>query len=113
MQEITIEKLNESFYMARELLEAGELSATKKLIELYVDRVTVYKNHVDVLFKFHPDLTFDNSDDGSGRRQVSGFDTIESTSMGSGREKARPRLHQSGKGHLAGGFFIGDIPRKG
>lgn len=89
IQEITIEKLNESFYMAKELLETGELPATKKLIELYVDRVIVYNNHVDVLFKFHPDLTFDNSDDGSGRRQVSGFDTIESTSMGSGRGKTR------------------------
>lgn len=61
IREITIEKLSGSFYMARELLKAGEISATKKLVELYVDRVTVYNNHVDVLFKFHPDLTFDNS----------------------------------------------------
>jgi hypothetical protein len=53
--------------MARELLKAGELSATKKLIELCVDRVTVYKNHVDVMFKLHPDITFDNSDNVSGR----------------------------------------------
>lgn len=85
IQEITIEKLNESFFIARELLKAGELPATKKLVELYVDRVTVYNNHVDVLFKFHPDLTFDNSDDVSGRREVSECDTIESTSIGSGR----------------------------
>jgi hypothetical protein len=56
--------------MARELLKAGELSATKKLVELYVDRVTVYNDHVDVLFRFHPDLTFDNSDDANGWSEV-------------------------------------------
>lgn len=85
IQEITIEKLNESFFMARELLKTGELSATKKLVEFYVDRVTIYNNHVDVLFKFHPDLTFDNSDDVSGRREARESYTMESTSMGSGR----------------------------
>lgn len=89
IQEITVEKLNESFNMARELLEAGELSATKKLIELYVDRVIIYNNHVDVLFKFHPDLTFDNSDDVSGGSKVHESDTMESTSIGSGRGKTR------------------------
>ena len=89
IQEITIEKLTESFDMARELLKAGELSATKKLIELYVDRVTVYKNHVDVLFKFHPDITFDNSDNVSGRSEVRETYTTVSTSMGSGRGKTR------------------------
>lgn len=77
IQEITIEKLTESFDMARELLKAGELSATKKLIELYVDRVTVYKNHVDVMFKFHPDITFDNSDNVSGRGKTRLASTIK------------------------------------
>ena len=89
IQEITIEKLTESFDMARELLKAGELSATKKLIELYVDRVTVYKNHVDVMFKFHPDITFDNSDNVSGQSEVRETYTTVSTSMGSGRGKTR------------------------
>jgi len=89
IREITIDKLNESFHMARELLKTGELPAMKKLIELYVDRVTVYKNHVEVLFKFHPDLTFDNSDDVSGRRESLETDTMKSTSMGSGRGQVR------------------------
>lgn len=70
IQEITIDKLNERFYMAREFLKVGDILAIKKLVELYVDRVTVYNNHVDVLFKFHPDLTFDNSDNVSGRGKI-------------------------------------------
>jgi hypothetical protein len=49
IREITIDKLNESFHMARELLMTGELPATKKLIELYVDRVTVYNNQRNCL----------------------------------------------------------------
>lgn len=57
MHEITTEKLTDSFMQARKLLAAGKLPTTKKLIELYVDRVTVYEDHVNVTFKFHPDLT--------------------------------------------------------
>lgn len=70
IQEITYEKLSESFFIARELMNAKELSATKKLIELYIDRVTIFQNHVSVTFKFHPNLTLDNSDNGSGRGQT-------------------------------------------
>lgn len=51
-------------------MNANELSATKKLIELYIDRVTIFQNHVSVTLKFHLNLTLDNSDNGSGRGQT-------------------------------------------
>lgn len=89
IQDITIDKLTECFDMARELLKAGELTATKRLIELYIDRVTVYNSRVDVLFRFHPDINFDNSEDVSGRSEVFESYTMESTSVGSGRGKTR------------------------
>lgn len=54
--EITEEKLKDSFMQARGLLAAGKLTTTKKLIELYIDKVTVYQDHVHVAFNFHPDL---------------------------------------------------------
>lgn len=59
MFDVTIEKLTESFIMARSLLNVGKLSTIKKLIELYIDRVTVYKNHVNVSFKFHPGISIE------------------------------------------------------
>ena len=33
-----------------------KLSVVKRLIDLYVDNVIIYYNHIDVVFKFHPDL---------------------------------------------------------
>ena len=56
VKEVTIEQLRESFIKARKLLENGQLSTTKKLVELYIDRVLIFENHVEVFFNFHPDL---------------------------------------------------------
>ena len=78
IQEVTIDNLKESFSTARELLKAGNLPATKKLIELYIDTVTVYESHVNVSFKFHPNITLDNSDSGSGRGKTPLASTNES-----------------------------------
>ncbi|MPN57670.1 hypothetical protein SDC9_205364 [bioreactor metagenome] len=69
IQEVTLEKLQESFFLARELIDARTLEMTKKLVELYVGRVTIFNNYVEVLYKFHPDLSFKDSGMlcGSGR----------------------------------------------
>ena len=62
MHEVTVEELTDNFMQARQLLTSGKLTTTKKLIELYIDRVTVYEDHVNVTFKFHPDLTLPSVD---------------------------------------------------
>lgn len=57
VKEVGVEQLKESFQKARTLLESGQLSTTKKLIELYIDRVLIFESHVEVFFNVHPDLT--------------------------------------------------------
>ncbi|MDK2809188.1 MAG: site-specific recombinase, partial [Clostridiales bacterium] len=57
VKEVSVEQLKESFQKARKLLENGQLSTTKKLIEFYVDRVLIFESRVEVFFNFHPDLT--------------------------------------------------------
>jgi len=54
--ELSIEDFKKSFHNARSLMEEGKVSTTKRLIEMYVDKVVVYNDHVDVIFKFHEDL---------------------------------------------------------
>ena len=55
-----MEQLKESFQKARRLLENGQLSTTKKLVELYIDRVLIFESRVEVFFNLHPDLTLPN-----------------------------------------------------
>lgn len=56
VKEVGVEQLKESFQKARRLLENGQLSTTKKLIELYIDRVLIFESRVEVIFNLHPDL---------------------------------------------------------
>jgi site-specific DNA recombinase len=56
VKEVGVEQLKESFQKARKLLENGQLSTTKKLIELYVEKVLIFESRVEVFFNFHPDL---------------------------------------------------------
>lgn len=56
VKEVGVEELNKSFLKARKLLENGQLSTTKKLIELYIDRVLIFESRVEVFFNVHPDL---------------------------------------------------------
>ena len=56
LPDITEESIRERFELARSLLKTGKLQTTKKLIELFVEKVIVYMDHVEVLFNFHPDL---------------------------------------------------------
>jgi len=54
--EITKEDLTERFNLAKSLLKSGVLTNTKKLIELFVNKVLIFSDHVEVIFNFHPDL---------------------------------------------------------
>jgi hypothetical protein len=55
-QKIDVKELTKSFYKAKRLVSTGELTFTKRLIELFVDEVKIYCDHVSVVFKFHPEL---------------------------------------------------------
>jgi len=70
-QDITVETLTERFNAAKTMLKSGELSTTKKLIELYVNKIYIYKDRIEIIFNFHPDLvppdTFDNRKDDTDR----------------------------------------------
>ena len=67
IQEITQDKLKKTFQIAKYLLETRELPGLRKLIENYVDKVIVYSDYADVLFRFHPELKYNEPDDRSGR----------------------------------------------
>lgn len=67
VQSVTEEKLSECFTIARELFKSGELNTSKKLIDLFVERVTVYDDHSKLMIKIKPDLSFkDKSGHSSG-----------------------------------------------
>ena len=61
--DISEDELSERFNQAKSMLKYGTLSDTKKLIELFVNKVNVFSDRVEVIFNFHPDLipyeTFD------------------------------------------------------
>ena len=57
IQSVTEDELKDLFAIARDLFRKGELSTSKKLIELFVDRVTVYDEYVELIIKIKPDLS--------------------------------------------------------
>lgn len=57
VQSVTKEELRKCFTIARDLFKSGELNTSKKLIDLFVDRVTVYDDHVKLMIKIKPDLS--------------------------------------------------------
>lgn len=59
--ETSKKELIDSFAKAKKLMTEGKLNSTKRLIELYVEKVIVYNDHVDVIFKFHPNLVLPDS----------------------------------------------------
>ncbi len=63
---ITVEALTERFGHAKALLKNGALSTTKKLIEQFVHRVSIFSDRVEVVFNFHPKLNPPEADDASG-----------------------------------------------
>lgn len=54
--DITEDELTDRFNQAKSMLKYGTLSDTKKLIELFVNKVNVFSDRVEVIFNFHPDL---------------------------------------------------------
>ena len=57
IQSVTEDELKDLFAIARDLFKKGELSTSKKLIDLFVDRVTVYDEYVELVVKIKPDLS--------------------------------------------------------
>jgi hypothetical protein len=39
------------------MLLSGSLPNIKKVVDMYVDKVIIHKDKVELVFKFHPDLT--------------------------------------------------------
>ena len=57
IQDVSIEDLRKSFKKAKQLFLKGELKNTKKLIELYVDSVIIYDDHIELRVKVKPDIS--------------------------------------------------------
>jgi site-specific DNA recombinase len=55
--DITEEALQKRFLKARQLLAVGRLKETKTLINMFIEMVVVFDDHVEVVFNVHPDLT--------------------------------------------------------
>ncbi|MEN8906855.1 MAG: hypothetical protein ABF289_12930, partial [Clostridiales bacterium] len=49
-------EIKKSFNKAKKMMKSGKLSTTKKLIEMYIEKVVVYIDYVYVVFRFHDDL---------------------------------------------------------
>ena len=53
---VTEEDLKHWFEIARELFKTGELATSKKLISLFVDKVIVFDEYIELKLKLKPDL---------------------------------------------------------
>ena len=51
---IDIKKVEALFYKAKELFKRHELDATKRLIDIFIDRITVFNDHIDVRYSLLP-----------------------------------------------------------
>lgn len=51
---IDTKKVKALFYKAKELFKKHELEATKRLIDIFVDRITVFNDHIDVRYSLLP-----------------------------------------------------------
>lgn len=54
---ITEDEIRKWFSTARTLFLERSLTTSKKLIDLFVDKVTVFDNHVKLVIKIKPDLS--------------------------------------------------------
>ena len=54
---LTQDEMTKWFNIAKGLFEKGELAKTKKLINLFVDRVIVYEDSIELKLKIKPDLS--------------------------------------------------------
>ena len=51
---IDTKKVEALFYKAKELFKKHELEATKRLIDIFIDRITVFNDHIDVRYSLLP-----------------------------------------------------------
>ena len=63
IQDVSEEEIEEWFETAKVLLKSGKLSSSKELIDLFVDRVTVYEEHIELIKKVKPDLSLPAKDE--------------------------------------------------
>lgn len=54
--QVSIEQISQSFNKARDMFREGKLVNTKKLIELFIDRVIVFEDHIDIYYNFRPNF---------------------------------------------------------
>ncbi|MDP2892506.1 MAG: recombinase zinc beta ribbon domain-containing protein, partial [Bacillota bacterium] len=57
IHKINEDDLRKSFDVARKLFKSGQLSTCRTLIDLYVDRVIVYDDYIELRVKIKPDLS--------------------------------------------------------
>jgi len=65
---VTVEDVRELFSRIRGLLTAGGLRSINQVIEMYVDKVTVYPDKIEIYFNFFPKLTVNLEDKPRGLR---------------------------------------------
>jgi hypothetical protein len=53
---VSMEQIRKSFKKARDMFREGRLINTKKLVELFIDRVIVFKDHIDIYYNFRPNF---------------------------------------------------------
>ena len=63
IKSVTEAELKEWFSLAKDLFKSGSLSTSKKLIDLFVDKVSVYDDHVKMMIKIKPDLSLPTTDE--------------------------------------------------
>ncbi|PKM96365.1 MAG: recombinase family protein [Firmicutes bacterium HGW-Firmicutes-1] len=56
LKEVTEDMIKDSFKIVKQLFEASDLRSCKKLIELYVEKVVIYRDEAIVLYRLHPDM---------------------------------------------------------
>ena len=54
---VSREDLEKAFSFAKELFRKGKVKNIKKLIELYIDCVIIYKDHIEIRVKIKPDIS--------------------------------------------------------
>ncbi len=62
-KDISLSELEERFKLAKKLLISGNLQNTKRLIEVFIEKVVLYEDHINVNFNFHPELPSSNDID--------------------------------------------------
>ena len=63
IQAVTEAELEEWFALAKNLFKSGNLSTSKKLVNLFFDKITVYDDHLIMMIKVKPDLSLPYQDE--------------------------------------------------